>query len=155
MAELRNSGFILGNATSAYTLTSAYTGTGAAISTVVPIASGYQVALDVAYTMGATETSNSIQLIVEFASPVTEDDNAVIASTEWYRQTAESVSGGTSTVTLKEYSFAATVAAGTYDRFHLSFPVDAKFMRISAKETGVTSNAGSATIKFVLTESQL
>lgn len=87
--------------------------------------------LDVLYTMGATETLNSIELRIE-GSP---------DKTNFYRIPNESVSTGTSTLTAREFTFVgvnadvATISIGL-DIFY-------KYMRISAKETGVVTNFGT------------
>ena len=87
--------------------------------------------LDVLYTMGATETVNSIELRIE-GSP---------DGTNFYRIPNEAVSGGTSTLTRREFTYvgvdasAATISIGL-DIFY-------KFMRVSVKETGVVTNFGT------------
>src|SRR3990167_3852187 len=79
---------------------------------------------DILYTMGATETSNSIELRVE-GSP---------DGTNFYRIANESVSGGTSTLTRREFTYvgadavAATISIGL-DIFY-------KYLKVSVKETG-------------------
>lgn len=87
--------------------------------------------LDVLYTMGATETANTIEIRVE-GSP---------DGTNWYRIPNESVSGGTSTLTAREFTFVGTNA----DAATISIGLDIfyKFMRISFKESGVVTNAGT------------
>ncbi len=87
--------------------------------------------LDFLYTMGASETSNSIEWKVE-GSP---------DGINFYRIANESVSGGTSTETAREFTFvgsdgaAATISVGL-DIFY-------EFVRVSAKETGVAANFGT------------
>lgn len=94
--------------------------------------------LDVSYTEGAGETSNSIELKIESSS-----DNK-----NWYRIPNEVVSSGTSTLTAREFTFVgadggnATISIGL-DIFYL-------YMRISAKETGVATNAGTVFIQGTL-----
>lgn len=105
-----------------------------------------QVNLDVSYTMGAAETSNSLQLKVEFANPKNNDP----VTADWHQQISESTSSGTTTISLQSYTFAAVSAAATYDRFQIAIPVNSKFMRISYKETGIAANEGTLTLKATL-----
>jgi hypothetical protein len=94
--------------------------------------------LDVLYTMGATESTNSIELKVE-GSP---------DGTNWYRLPNESVSSGTSTLTAREFTFVGTNA----DAATISIGIDIfyKFIKVSAKETGVASNAGTVYVEATL-----
>ena len=110
------------------------------VGTVVPIGSENQLTLLVAYTMGATESSNSVEIKLEFS-----DDNST-----WYQETQSSLSGGTDTLVLLEHSFAATQSAGTYDYFHFTTPINAKYVKVSVKETGKASNFGTCAIKGIL-----
>lgn len=87
--------------------------------------------LDVLYTMGATETSNSIELKFECSSD----------RTNFYRVPNEAVSGGTSTLTAREFTFVGTNAAAA--TISIGLDVSYKFMKISVKETGVATNAGT------------
>ncbi len=94
--------------------------------------------LDFLYTMGATETSNSIEVKIE-ASP---------DGTNFYRIPADSTSGGTSTLTAREFTFvginaaAATIGVGI-DIFY-------KFVKVSVKETGVVTNKGTIYAELTL-----
>ncbi len=87
--------------------------------------------LDINYTMGATETTNSIEVKFE-CSP---------DGVNFYRIPNESVSGGTSTITAREFTFVGTNA----DVATISIGLDIfyEYIRISAKETGVASNKGT------------
>ncbi len=87
--------------------------------------------LDILYTMGAAETSNSIELKIE-GSP---------DGINFYRIPNESVSGGTSTLTAREFTFVGVDAAAT--TISIGLDIFYKFMRVSGKETGVASNAGT------------
>ena len=87
--------------------------------------------LDILYTMGGSETSNSIEIKVE-GSP---------DGTNYYRLPNESVSAGTSTVTAREYTFVGVNGAAT--TISISQDIFYKFIKVSAKETGVSSNKGS------------
>ena len=97
-----------------------------------------KVNFDILYTMGASETSNSIEMRVE-----TSPDR-----TNWYRIPNESNSSGTSTLTAREFTFvganaaAATISIGL-DSFY-------KYMKVAVKETGVSSNAGTAYVEATL-----
>jgi hypothetical protein len=99
--------------------------------------------------MGAAETGNSIEIRVRFASPLAQK---APTSTDWYQQVSESTSSGATTISLQEYTFDSTQSAGTYDRFHIDIPVDSKFMEVAIKETGISSNGGSASVKVILSE---
>ena len=96
---------------------------------------------DILYTMGATETSNSIELRVE-GSP---------DGTNFYRIANESVSGGTSTLTRREFTYvgadavAATISIGL-DIFY-------KYLKVSVKETGKVTNFGTVYVECTLSGS--
>lgn len=95
--------------------------------------------LDVLYTEGASETTNSIELKIETSTD----------GTNFYRIPNEAVSAGTSTLTAREFTFvgadgaAATISIGL-DIFY------AQYMKVSAKETGVATNAGTVYIEGTL-----
>jgi len=137
----------LGTTASPITLTAAYSGN---VSSAIKMDGADAVSLDVGYTMGTAETANSIQLKVEYADPT----NGAPASTDWMQEGNEATSGATTTVTLGERTFTATVAAATYDYFTVSLPLAAKhkYIRVSAKETGIAANGGSAVIRVILAE---
>ena len=87
--------------------------------------------LDILYTMGASETSNSIEIKIE-GSP---------DGVNFYRIPNESVSGGTSTITAREFTFVGTDgAAGTIS---IGLDIFYEYMKVWAKETGVASNKGT------------
>lgn len=93
---------------------------------------GYsKVNFDILYTMGAAETSNSIQLRVDASTD----------GTNFYRIPNESVSGGTSTLTTREFTFVGADAAAA--TISIGLDIFYKYMRISLKETGVASNVGT------------
>lgn len=87
--------------------------------------------IDILYTMGATETSNSIEVKIEASSD----------GTNFYRIPNESVAGGTSTLTVREFTFVGTNAAAA--TISIGLDVFYKFMKVSFKETGVVTNAGT------------
>lgn len=93
----------------------------------------------VSYTMGGGETSNSIQIKLEW-SP---DD------TNFYQLMNDSTSGGTSTLTAREFTFVGTNAANV----KVTFGIDINYkdlMKISVKESGVASTAGTVFIEGLL-----
>ena len=88
------------------------------------------------YTMGSGESNNAVVLKVEFSAD----------GTNFYQQTDHAT-----TVELREYTFTAESSPGTYDSIAIVIPVAAiSHVRVSAKETGVTSNAGTCEIKYAL-----
>lgn len=105
---------------------------------IIPTGGYSKINFDVLYTMGAAETANSIELRIDASSD----------GTNFYRIANESVSGGTSTLTAREFTFVgvnadvATISIGL-DIFY-------KFVRISAKESGVASNAGTVYVEATL-----
>jgi hypothetical protein len=101
--------------------------------------SGYSVAVfDILYTMGSAETSNSIEIKLEDS----------VDGVNFYRTSNESASGGTSTLTAREFTFVGTnAAAATISyRIDIAYP----YLKISAKETGVAAVAGTVFIEGVL-----
>lgn len=94
--------------------------------------------LDILYTMGATETSNSIELKVE-GSP---------DGTNFYRIPNETVSSGTSTLVAREFTFVGTNAAAA--TISIGLDIFYKYIKVSAKETGVATNAGTAYVEATL-----
>jgi len=93
---------------------------------------------DALYTMGATETSNSIELKIE-ASP---------DGTNFYRIPNEAVSGGTSTLTAREFTFVGTNAAAA--TISIGLDIFYLYLKVSVKETGVATNAGTIYIEATL-----
>ncbi len=91
------------------------------------------------YTTGASETATSIDIKVE-SSP---------DRVNWYRILNLSISGGTSTLTNEEFVFAGGAGATDYP---ISLPLDVqnRYLRVSAKETGVSANAGSVYMEVML-----
>lgn len=94
--------------------------------------------LSVLYTMGATETSNSIEIMLE------ESPDRI----NWYRIANDSTSGATSTLTAREFTFVGTNAAAATIGIFLDIAY--KYMRISVKETGVASNKGTVFVESTL-----
>jgi hypothetical protein len=87
--------------------------------------------LSILYTMGSGESSNSIELKIE-ESP---------DGKNFYRIPNESVSSGTSTLTAREFTFVGSNAAEA--TISIGLDIFYKFMRVSAKETGVATNFGT------------
>jgi len=103
-----------------------------------------QAVVHVDYTMASGETANSVELRVMFSEDLEGDGT--------FRQEAVgSTSAGTTTLTLREYTFVATQAAGTYDRLTIAFPVSSRFIRIDAKETGIAVTGGTVFVAVELT----
>jgi len=101
--------------------------------------SGYsKLNLDVLYTMGSGESSNSIEIKVE-GSP---------DRTNFYRIPNDSTTNGTSTLTAREFTFVGTNAAAA--TISIGIDIFYKYVKISAKETGVAANAGTIYIEGTL-----
>lgn len=118
------------------TLTAAYD---AAATTKIFETGGFtKLNLDILYTMGATESSNSIEVRLR-GSP---------DRTNFYRLSNESVSGGTSTLTAREFTFVGADAAAAT----ISIGIDCfyKFMDVSIKETGKATNFGTVYVEATL-----
>lgn len=94
--------------------------------------------LDILYTMGATETSNSIEVKIE-VSP----DN-----TNWYRIPNEIISNGTSTLTAREFTFVGADASTA--TISIGLDIFYKYVRVSCKETGVATNAGKVYVEATI-----
>lgn len=88
--------------------------------------------LDISYTMGAAETTNSIELKIE-GSP---------DGVNYYRIPNETTSAGTSTLTAREFTFVGANGANT--TISIGLDIFYKFVKVSAKETGVSSVFGTA-----------
>ena len=98
-----------------------------------------QVVVDILYTTGAAETNNSIEMKVTVGTD----------ATNYYRILNESVSGGTSTLTEREFTFVGASAATAYP---ISIPLDVfyKYMKFTFKETGVAANFGTVYAEVTL-----
>lgn len=94
--------------------------------------------LDVLYTMDAAETGNSIQARVEVSSD----------GVNWYRIANESVTGGTSTLDAREFTFLGT--DGTSATFSIGLDIFYKYVKVSVKETGVVTNFGTVYVESTL-----
>jgi hypothetical protein len=94
--------------------------------------------LDISYTMGGSETSNSIEVKLE-GSP---------DRTNFYQLANDSTSAGTSTITKREFTHVGE--NGDTSDFSIFLDVAYKYMRISCKETGVSSNKGNVYVEYTL-----
>lgn len=102
--------------------------------------SGYsKLNLDFLYTTGAGETNNSIEIRID-SSP---------DGVNWYRILNESVSGGVSTLTQREFTFVGASAATAYG-ISLGLDIFYKYVRVSVKESGVAANAGTVYAEYTL-----
>jgi len=100
---------------------------------------GYpKIALDILYTMGATETTNSIEIKVEMSPD----------RTNWYQLVNDDTSGATSTLLAREFTVVGVNASTK--AIHLPIDMWDKYARISVKETGVATNKGSVYVEAVL-----
>ena len=91
------------------------------------------------YTMGASETANSIQIILESTTD----------GTNFYRLPNDSTSGATSTITEREFTYLGTTDGGNSE-LTIGLDIAYKKMRISIKESGVSSNKGSVYVEALL-----
>lgn len=121
-------------------LTSSYQAEGAGAPTKTWDVGGMtRVDFAVAYTMGATETANSIEIIVEWSPDLV----------NFYPLVTDSTSAGTSTLTEREFKYVGTTNAGLSE---MTFGIDVSYkeaLRISCKESGVVTNAGNVFIEVV------
>lgn len=97
-----------------------------------------KVNFDILYTEGAGESANSVELKIE-SSP---------DGVNFYRIPNETVSGGTSTLTAREFTFVGTDAAAA--TISIGLDIFYKFIKISAKETGEASNFGTIYVEATL-----
>jgi len=117
------------NTRTSVALTNAYDN---AATTKIFEAGGYsKLNLDILYTMGSGEAGNSIEVRVD-QSP---------DRTNFYRIPNESVSSGTSTLTAREFTFVGSDAAAA--TISIGLDIFYENIRISVKETGVATNAGT------------
>lgn len=145
--------YSVGTSAAPATLTNAYSGN---VGSAVLIDNAKQLFIDIDYTMGAAETTNSVEVLVEVADPDNTNRQLTPATTDWRSLVTETTSGGTVTIVPRAYSFAAVSAAATYDRFSIDLnetkDVRHQWIRVSVKETGVAANAGSVRAKIVVVE---
>lgn len=92
----------------------------------------------ISYTEGSGESANSIQWKIEGSG-----DNV-----NWFQTGNDSTSGGTSTITAREFSFAGADAANA--KINAGLDIAYKYMRISFKETGEASNFGNVYCEAIM-----
>ena len=128
------------NVRTAVTLEAAYVDSPA--TKIIPTGGFSQIVVDIDYTMGAGETSNSIEVKVEVSSD----------GTNFYRILNESISAGTSTVTVREFTYVGVSAAVPVVSSPISLPLDVmyKYMKFSVKETGVATTFGTCFAEYTL-----
>lgn len=101
---------------------------------------GYsRIEFNILYTMGASETANSIQIRLE----------NTIDGTNFYRLPNDSTSGATSTITEREFTYLGTTDGGNSE-VTIGFDIAYTKMRIAIKEGGVSSNKGSVYVEALL-----
>lgn len=94
--------------------------------------------LDILYTEGASETANTIEVIIEDSTD----------KVNWFRIANESNSNGVSTLYARNFSFAG--ADGAASSISIGLDVFYRWVRISVRETGVAANAGSVFMDVTL-----
>lgn len=91
------------------------------------------------YIMGATESSNSIEVKVEWTPD----------GTNFYQLTTDTTVGGTSTMAAREFTHVGVNAAASSITWGLDIAYKDS-IRVSIKETGVVTNAGSIYVEACL-----
>lgn len=127
------------NVITEWALTSSYQSEGTTKPTKAFKVGGYsKLDLAISYTMGAAESANSVDVKIE-QSP---------DGTNYFRVANEAVSAGTSTLTAREFIFVGANAANA--TISIGLDIFYKYIKVSCKETGVASNAGSVFIEATL-----
>lgn len=129
-----------GTTRTASTLTSAYAG---GLGKTINTGAASKINLNILYTTGSAETNNPVEVKVETSPDVT----------NFYQIPNESVSGGTSTLTQREFTFVGASAATAYS-FSLPLDVQDLYMKLSFKESGVAANAGTLYVEGTLSGSK-
>jgi hypothetical protein len=128
------------NVRTSVALTSAYQSeTGSTPTKTFDVGGFTRVEFAILYTMGATETSNSIEAKLEWSTD----------GTNFYQFSTDSTSAGTSTMTKREFTHVGVNA----DVSPITWGIDIAYkdvVRISFKETGASSNAGSVFCEALL-----
>lgn len=99
---------------------------------IIPVGGFSKLNIDILYTTGSGETSNSVEMRVQ-ASP---------DGVNFYRIPNEAVSAGTSTLTQREFTFVGAAAATAYT-ISVGLDIFYKYVELSFKESGVVTNAGT------------
>jgi len=117
------------NIFSSVALTAAYTGNAVSFTT-----EGFsKLSLDISYAMGATETLNTMEIKLD----------ASHNGSDWYTLVIDE------TTTVSEISPRAWQIS-VDGNYNIIVDIAYKFMRCSIKETGVVTNAGTASITYTL-----
>ena len=116
------------------TLTAAYTGN----TYNMPVAGFSKIDLAVLYTMGATETTNSIEFQIEHSPD----------GTNWYRIPNEEASSGVSTLFAQNFTFVGVDA--TVATISIGLDIFYRYLKVSVKESGVVTNAGTIFVEATL-----
>lgn len=121
------------------TLESTYQAESATVATKT-FASGLMSRIEflIKYTMGAGETTNSIEVKVEGSND----------GTNFYQVMNDSTSAGTSTLYAREFTYVGANAATV----NVNFGVDIAYLklRVSVKETGVVTNKGTVSVDALI-----
>lgn len=104
-----------------------------------------QITLSGLYTTGSDGTGSSIQIKVEYANPLL----GLPVAADWMQDITESITTGTVTESQGVRSFTGAVAGTAYS-IMIPFPISAKFVRFSVKETKAGSVFGTVTLKATL-----
>lgn len=123
-----------GTTRTAATLTAAYTGNRKAFE----VGGFSKLNLDILYTMGATEAGNTIEVQIE-SSP---------DGTNWYALPVEANTNGESTLYARNWKFTGSDAAAA--TISIGLDIFYKHVRVSVKESGVATNAGTVYIEATL-----
>lgn len=127
------------NAITAVALTSAYQSEAAGHPTKTFPCGGFsRIEFSISYTEGATESANSIQWKIEHSPDLV----------NFYQLPTDSTSGGTSTIAAREWTYTGADAANA--KIDVGIDIAYKNLRISFKETGVATNAGTVYCEALL-----
>lgn len=137
--ELMLIGSKSGTSLTAVTLESTYQTESATVATKT-FATGLMSRIEfyIKYTMGATETANSIEVRLEGTND----------GTNFYQTMNDSTSAGTSTLTVRQFTYVGVDAAAV----NVNFGLDIAYprMRIAIKETGVVTNKGTVSVDALI-----
>ena len=112
------------------TLTAAYAGNRKVLSGSAGMS---KIDLRYSYTTGASETSNTLSILIEQSSD----------GTNWFAIMNESVSGGTSAITQRTFVDSDNSTAATTFTSSIGLDIFYDNIRVSAKEGGVATNYGT------------
>ncbi len=103
----------------------------------IPVSGFVQGVFDIDYTRGSGETSAKLEVRIRVSRN----------GTDWYQIVNEAVSGGTSDLTPRVFSITSGATP-----VKVSLPIDLmyKWVEVSLKETGVTTNYGTASVHYTL-----